>query len=414
MSINALDLALQRQWAMEEEPLRRLIAIAARQDLDPELARQRQAEHDARPDAIALQGASKLAGTRTGLVRDHVAIFPVLGAIFPRANVMTEHSGATSCQTLARDLAAAVADPDIKSILLEVDSPGGAVDGVRELAGHVAAMKGKKPIHCYASGTCASAAYWLATACDTITIASTARVGSIGVLVALPGADAGEIVIVSSQSPKKRPDLATEEGRGEVQRTLDDLAALFVADVARYRGVTESAVLSDYGQGGVFVGRRALKCGMVDRIGTLEGCLRALASGNPPQRRALAEGDLAPEADATLLSVLPYRLREPITETTTATDTVVTETISEPAPAAVSFEAQIAAAHVAVAGCLERGESLRRLSTGRLTQLTDLHASLGRLLQAAEPRPDPEAMAALHRRALSLQADVDVLLVRSH
>ncbi|SMF81594.1 Peptidase family S49 [Pseudobacteriovorax antillogorgiicola] len=80
----------------------------------------------------------------------------------------------------------------------------------------------------------------------------------------------GEIKFVSSQSPYKNADPSTEAGASEKQVVIDDLAAVFISSVARNRSITDEKVLSEFGQGLVFVGRKALKRSMIDEISTFE------------------------------------------------------------------------------------------------------------------------------------------------
>jgi ClpP class serine protease len=298
MSKTALDAALSTHWAMEAESLRMLVAIADRRgpwrlqaeaEPVPTLAEDAEgvAEEpaDETPEGVATKAGTRLEGARRAQVRDGVAIIPVTGPIFRRANLVTEMSGATSIELLARDLQQAAENVDVKAILLDVDSPGGQVDGTGELAAIVAQINRKKPVHCYSGGVCASAAYWIAAACETLTIAPTTRIGSIGVLAAFRGKSKDEIELVSSQSPDKSPDLALDAGRAVVQKVLDDLAAVFIADVAKYRGVSEATVLSDFGRGAVLVGKAAVKVGMADRVSTFETTLRRIAAAPAAQNR---------------------------------------------------------------------------------------------------------------------------------
>jgi ClpP class serine protease len=61
---------------------------------------------------------------------------------------------------------------------------------------------------------------------------------------------------------------------------------VFVGDVARYRGVSVETVLSDFGQGGVFVGQQAVDAGLADAVGSYEQTLRDLAEQTAPANRA--------------------------------------------------------------------------------------------------------------------------------
>lgn len=112
--------------------------------------------------------------------------------------------------------------------------------------------------------------------------------GSIGVRAAYPArGDDGSVEFISSQSPGKRLDLASDDGRARIQSRVDSLAEVFVEAVASGRGVTAQHVLERFGRGDVLVGSAAVAAGMADEIGTFEGVLSQLAGGSspPPTRR---------------------------------------------------------------------------------------------------------------------------------
>jgi ClpP class serine protease len=167
-----------------------------------------------------------------------------------------------------------LASDQVKSIILDIDSPGGEANGCSELADHIFEARGQKPIAAYIGGTGASAAYWIASACDRVFASDSAIIGSIGVQSALRSEkNEGEIRFVSSQSPNKNRDPATEEGAREVQAVIDGLAEVFILKVARNRGVGRETVLEEFGQGSVFVGAEAQKRGLIDEITTLESVI---------------------------------------------------------------------------------------------------------------------------------------------
>jgi ClpP class serine protease len=254
-------------WAITPEALNQIIAIAQGANESPE--------------AVAARLGRPLENTRTVTQRDGAAIIPVIGPIFRYANVFTEISGAASIQTLATDLNAALNNPNIKGIILEMDSPGGMVAGVSEFAAMVRNGTARKPITAYVSNIGASAAYWVAAAASEIVIADTAMLGSIGtVLRANLSTDKNTVDIVSSQSPNKRLDANTDAGRAQLQAQVDSLATVLVETVAKYRGVTPSKVLSDYGRGGLLVGANAVKAGLADRLGSLESIIKQFSSSN--------------------------------------------------------------------------------------------------------------------------------------
>lgn len=258
-----LDVMLRSHWAMEPEALRKLVSIAQRRNPTPE--------------TIAAKLGRPLDNTRAVTVRDGVATIPVTGPLFRYANLFTEVSGATSYEVLATDLTAALDDPNVHAILLAVDSPGGEANGVNELAELIFEARDQKPIWAHVSGDGMSGAYWLAAAADEVVIGELGITGSIGVVamfVDYTEADkmAGlkTFEIVSSQSPKKRPDPNESEGRAQIQRTIDDLAEVFIGAVARYRDVSPETVLAEFGKGDVFVGERAVEAGLADRVADFE------------------------------------------------------------------------------------------------------------------------------------------------
>jgi len=258
-------------WAMTQEALENMIQIANRENLDPE--------------AVAAKLGRPLDNTYSVEMRGNVAVLPVTGPLFRYANLFTALSGATSYELLARDFHAAVENPDVSAIVLNIDSPGGEANGTGELADMIHQARGGKPIVAYVGGMAASAGYWIASAADRIVVDETALLGSIGVRTVLTdgsGADQKRglkrYTIVSSQSPNKDLDASSPEDRARVQRVVDDMAAVFVSRVARNRGVTEETVLSDFGQGDVMVGIKAVDAGLADAIGSLEGVLSELST----------------------------------------------------------------------------------------------------------------------------------------
>lgn len=289
--------AADHPWAMTEAGLRQLLDIAARETAESW-------------EAVATKLGKPLESTWTVETRDGIAIVPVNGPIFRYANLFTMFSGGTSVQDLATDFQASMEDPAIKAILLNVDSPGGEVAGINEMASMIRAAAGKKPVVTYVGGMAASGAYWLASQTQAIVGDPTAVLGSIGIVATFRDRKAADekagianYEIVSSQSPKKRLDPGTESGRALIQAVLDDLAAEFVASVASGRGVTEEKVLADFGQGGVMTAKRAIDAGMADQLGSFESVLAELAATEPgktysfgsvnyPNKGALAMEDL--------------------------------------------------------------------------------------------------------------------------
>ena len=269
----ALRAALAEPWAITAEGLELVLSVAAR-------------ENDVSIDALEAYRAEHVPTAERLTRRGSVAILDVRGPLVSRANLFTAISGATSYDILRRDLQAALDDPSIRAIVMSYDTPGGSVTNVDELAKAVRAGKAIKPIVAYVGGSAASAGYWLASQSTEIVIADTALLGSIGVRAALQDtskkdAEAGRIEFISSQSPGKRTDLSTDEGRARIQRTIDALADVFIATVAEGRGVKPDDVIAKFGGGDVLIGSAAVAAGMADRIGNFEAVIKELDGRSP-------------------------------------------------------------------------------------------------------------------------------------
>ena len=225
------------------------------------------------PEAIAKEMGRDMKNTYAVSTRGGVAVIPVTGPLFRHANLLTAICGATSYELLAQDFNKALNDPNISAILFDVDSPGGEVNGCSELADMIYKARGKKPIIAYASGSCCSGAYWIASACDKIMAADTAILGSIGVVSIF---EKKTIEIVSSQSPNKRPDVETEEGKAKIQEHIDALAEVFINKVALHRDISPKDVIENFGGGDVFVGDKAVRIGLADSLASFEAIISDL------------------------------------------------------------------------------------------------------------------------------------------
>lgn len=219
-----------------------------------------------------------------------VAVVPVHGVLAKKANMLQKISGGTSMELISRDFNAAMESDQIKTILLDVDSPGGTVAGTELLSDMVykARANGKKII-AVANETMASAAYWIASAADEIYIASsTSEVGSIGVVTEhtdTSEAQAAEGIKKTVIHAGKYKAVGhsnaplSEDDKGVIQAHLDYTYSIFVNAVARNRGVSAETVLADMADGRIFIGQQAIDAGLVDGVSTL-GELIAKYSNN--------------------------------------------------------------------------------------------------------------------------------------
>lgn len=223
-------------------------------------------------EAVLQQRGEPLDNTHKVEIRGNVALIPITGALFPRANLFNQVSGAYSVEMLSLDLAKAQSDPSVKSALLVIDSPGGHTTMINEFAAQIKAFD--KPIMAYVVGQAASAAYFIAAATDKIYLDAMAMVGAIGIVTGFLKKDTGIMEFVSSNAPDKRPDLETDSGRAVIQSLLDDMEAVFVESVMSNRGLTYEQVTNL--RGGVLVGAKAVSAGFADEISNLEAVIQSL------------------------------------------------------------------------------------------------------------------------------------------
>lgn len=221
-------------------------------------------------------------------VQDGVAVVPVDGVLAKKMNLFTQISGGTSTQLLQGDIAAALSDLTVHSVILLIDSGGGQVDGTQAVANFISGSRGQKPIVSLADGCCASAAYWIGSAADKVYITGDLTlVGSIGVVMThkdFSKAEAAQGVTTTEITAGKYKRIAsehaplTQDGRASIQEQADHIYSVFVDAVAANRGVSADVVLSDMADGRVFWGQNAVSAGLVDGVSTLDALIADLNS----------------------------------------------------------------------------------------------------------------------------------------
>jgi signal peptide peptidase SppA len=225
--------------------------------------------------------------------RGAVAVLPLQGVISHRMGGMTEMSGGMSTEKFSAMFRQALADPAVGSILIDVDSPGGTIAGVPELAAEIFAARGQKRITAHVNALSASAAYWIAASADEIVATPSGMVGSIGVMFAhldRSKADAEEGITrtVISAGKYKTEGLGplTDEAKAAIQARVDEGYATMTADIARGRGVAASDVRKGFAEGRVVSAKEALKLGMIDRIATMDETIGTLVGRSSSGMRA--------------------------------------------------------------------------------------------------------------------------------
>lgn len=229
-------------------------------------------------------------------VQDGVAVLAIDGVISKRMNIFQKISGGVSSELLRRDFSQAMNDPDVHSVVLYIDSPGGAVDGTQELAREIHAARGQgKNLVAFSDGLMASAAYWIGAQAHRAYISGdTVTVGSIGVVARhidvsryeeKIGVKTTEITAGRYKRAASEYEPLTETGRRTIQEMLDHIYNAFLADVARARpqlsiepvktGKEETIPWAD---GRLFLGRQAIEAGLVDGVSTLAAVISDLST----------------------------------------------------------------------------------------------------------------------------------------
>lgn len=224
-------------------------------------------------------------------VVDGVAVLPLIGVMAKGGNMFMRISGGVSTQIFAQEFTQALNDPEVSALVINADTPGGAIDGTPDLAEVIYNARGTKPILAWSNGTIASAGVWVASAADKVYISSDVVVtGSIGVVtrhtdyskqMKKAGLKTTEITagkykrIVSAYSP------LSNEGKATVQGQLDHIYSVFIDAVAKHRGMDVKDVLTRAAAGRIFIGQQGIEAGLVDGIKTFDEVMqeaRELAS----------------------------------------------------------------------------------------------------------------------------------------
>lgn len=314
--LHLVEYVSESVWAILPSKLQEIVAVlatrAADEEVDPEVVA-----------AVVAAARRPAEPPRSGAA---VAILPLLGTIGHRAGTFREASGGTSTERWGAAFRQAVQDQTVSAIVVDVDSPGGTVAGIPELADEIYRARGRKPLVGVTNSFNASAAYWLTSQLDELVAIPSGQVGSIGVMTG--HVDMSEaltqrgIKVTYLTSARFKAEGAPEqplsaEAAAHFQNQIDHYHTLFVRAVARGRGVPVAAVRGEqFGEGRVYNAQEALRRGMVDRLATLEQVVAELAGGRwqRPERAEVADLEVvaeAPVSDPPIPEVAdPLKLRE--------------------------------------------------------------------------------------------------------
>lgn len=240
-----------------------------------------------------------------------VGVINIFGVIAQHARQVDNVSGpgGTSCERVSAALRQALANPNIGSILFNIDSPGGNVFGVQALADEILAARGKKRMVAQANSLMASAAYWIGCCADEIVVTPGGQVGSIGVVAlhedwssAMEKAGVKYTFITAGKYKVEGNSFEPlgEEARTAIQADVDAYYRDFVRGVAKARGVSVREVLDGFGQARTVKDGDAVKERMADRVGTLDDTLQRMirGKGSSGGRRGMVPGFSAEELSA--------------------------------------------------------------------------------------------------------------------
>lgn len=206
---------------------------------------------------------------------DGIAVIHVDGALSYRSDFLSYWFGEDTYNSIEAAFDKCMADDDVKGILFDINSPGGEVGGCADLADKIFNARGSKPYGIVArtGGMMCSAAYWLGSSCEKVFTASNGTLGSIGVLCAFTKIKESILetqVVVSDLSKNKAPNPDDPEGLKLIKEELNSLAEVFIDAVARNRGTTAEDVKQNFGQGGVFIGDKAVAANLADGVMSID------------------------------------------------------------------------------------------------------------------------------------------------
>ncbi|TRZ66387.1 MAG: S49 family peptidase [Comamonadaceae bacterium] len=273
---------LATPWALMPERLSAVTAVIARWSGDARASDE--VMHSVAADRNARDARRQSSVSNSG---GGIAVLPLYGIVTQRGNMVDDVSGpgTASTQQFSNILRAALQDETVSQILIDIDSPGGSVYGVAELADEIVSARAQKPVVAIANSLAASAAYWIGCSASEFYVTPGGEVGSIGVWQAhqdyskaMDEAGVKTTLISAGKFKVEGNPYAPldEEAQGFMQSRVDDYYAAFTKAVAKGRGVPISQVRDGMGQGRVLGADAALASSMVDGIATFEDVVKKM------------------------------------------------------------------------------------------------------------------------------------------
>ena len=263
------------------------------------------------PDANRFTGSARRTDGTTSMMRtaDGVAIIPVLDTLVNRGAWLDSRSGLTSYEGIAAQLRAAGQDPEVRSVLLDISSPGGEAAGMAGLADVIRSVRQTKPVTAFVNDMAASAAYGIASAASEIVISPTSIVGSIGVVM-LHADRSGELaaqgvkptlIFAGSHKVDGNPfEPLSDAVRADLQASVDAHYRQFLTIVEQGRGLRFNAAMARATEARTFIGAEAISLGLADRIASFDEVLASLSQTTTrPSGRNARKGGISMSTDDT-------------------------------------------------------------------------------------------------------------------
>jgi capsid assembly protease len=285
---------LTTPWALMPERLQAMTAVLTRWSSDEPPSEETlfQINADRVLRDTRKQFASDRAASSAGL---GIAVLPLYGVVTQRGNMVDDISGpgSTSTQKFTSALRQVLADDTVGQILIDIDSPGGSVYGVAELATEIVKARAQKPVVAVANSLAASAAYWIGCSAGEFYVTPGGEVGSIGVWQAhFDYSKALEeegvkptLISAGKFKVEGNPYVPLDpEAQAFMQSRVDDYYNAFIKAVAKGRGVSVADVRDGMGEGRVLGADAALAAKMVDGIATFDDVLAKMQKSAVPQK----------------------------------------------------------------------------------------------------------------------------------
>ncbi|ECY5867504.1 S49 family peptidase [Salmonella enterica subsp. enterica serovar Albert] len=227
-----------------------------------------------------------------------IAVLPVSGTLVHKLGGMRPFSGMTGYDGITARLQQSMDDPEVKGVLLDIDSPGGQAAGTFDCADMIYRLGQQKPVWALANDQSCSAAMLLASACQRRLVTQTSRIGSIGVVMAhtsyasLLEQEGIDITLIYSGSHKV--DLSEtrelpESVRMDYQQRMDDARLMFAEKVAQYTGLSVDAVMAT--EAAIYDGQAGIDAGLADEMVNAADAVTVMAAAlkSKPGERNMPE-----------------------------------------------------------------------------------------------------------------------------